>query len=381
MNTAVYSEHALREVSSRMLHAYLKENGWILVAGWADRAVVFSRDESGRPPRIVVPMTESFADYPERVLDALDALEDVEERPGIDVLDSIMAVAADRCRIAALEGGGPPSLHQTAHLHREAHSLLNAAARAAERPRAAYGGRSSSQVSRFLEQVRPVRQSNMKFELTLHSPVPPLIEQADIFGGGRPAPFERRVAKRLVDALGDINPLIAKAHANSDLSAFEQAIPHGISSNLLDAVARLSERGGQLGAGVGIQVSWATLRPDPAPAPPEFQFSRQAVEVLDAASAHLRAKEPDADQHLIADIVHLDSEYGESFDGQAVLMADFGNGPVALSTIFSEADRENVLKAFERGIFIEVDGDVVHRGRRRELVNPANVRLLGNGRT
>ena len=132
---------------------------------------------------------------------------------------------------------------------------------------------------------------------------------------------------------------------------------------------------------MGIQVAWALLRPEPDPPPPEFQFSRQAVDMLDEASRHLRAKEPDADQHLTADIVLLSSEYGESFDGQAVLMADLGGGPIALRTVFSEADKADVIEAFEHGILIEVDGDVVHKGRRRELRNPVNVRLLGNGRT
>lgn len=379
MTIATYGEQALREVSSVMLRTYLESNGWMQVGDWADRATVFSRDENGRPPRIIVPTTEAFADYSDRVLDAVETLEDVEERPGIDVLNSITAVSADQFRIAALGDGGPISLHQAAHLHGEANALLNAAARATERPRAAYGGRLSTQVSQFLERIRPVQHPSAKFELMLHSPVPRPIGQADIFDESRLLPFERRVAKRLVEALGSLNPLIVDMDENGNFSAFEQAIPRGISSNLLDAVARLAERGGQHGAGIGIRVDWAVLRPDPDPAPPEFQVSRQAVEVLDAASKHLRAKEPDADQHLTADIVHLSSEYGESFDGKAVLMADLGNGPIALQTVFNEADKVNVLEAFKRGIFIEVDGDVIHKGWRRELRNPANVRLLGNG--
>lgn len=379
MNMATYGERALREVSSVMLRAYLEANGWVHVADWADRAAVFSRDESGRPPRIVVPMTESFADYPDRVLDALETLEDVEERPGINILNSITAISADQFRIAALDGDGPISLHQAAHLHGEANALLNAAARSTERPRAAHGGRLSTQVAQFLERVRPVQLANAKFDLALQSPVPRAIGQADIFDGSRVVPFGRRVATRLVDALGSLNSLVVGAEAEGNLSVFEQAVPRGVSSNLLDAVARLAERGGQQGAGVGIQVAWALLRPEPGPPPPEFQFSRQAVDVLDEASRHLRAKEPDADQHLTADIVLLSSEYGESFDGQAVLMADLGGGPIALRTIFSEADKADVIEAFEHGILIEVDGDVVHKGRRRELRNPTNVRLLGNG--
>lgn len=381
MNMATYGERSLRDVSSVMLRAYLTANGWVHVADWADRAAVFSRDESGRPPRIVVPMTESFGDYPDRVLDALETLEDVEERPGISILNSVTAVSADQFRITALDGDGPISLHQTAHLHSEANALLNAAARSTERPRAAHGGRLSTQVSQFLEQIRPVQLSNAKFDLTLQSPVPRTIGQADIFDGNRVAPFGRRVAKRLVDALSGLNSLVIDAEAKGNLSVFEQAVPRGVSSNLLDAVARLAERSGRQGAGVGIQVAWALLRLEPGPPPPEFQFSRQAVDVLDEGSRHLRAKEPDADQHLTADIVLLSSEYGESFDGQAVLMADLGGGPIALRTVFNEADKADVIEAFEHGILIEVDGDVVHKGRRRELRNPVNVRLLGNGRT
>lgn len=380
MTVATYGERALHEVSSLMLRTYLESNGWTQVADWADRAAVFSRDESGRPPRIVVPMSETFADYPDRVLDALETLEDVEERPGINVLNSITAVSADQFRIAAIDGDGPISLHQTAHLHGAANALLNAAARSTERPRAAHGGRLSTQVSQFLERVRPVQLSNAKFALTLQSPVPRTIGQADTFDGSRVVPFGRRVAKRLVDALGGLNSLVVDAETKGNLSVFEQAVPHGVSSNLLDAVARLAERGGQQGTGVGIQVTWAALRPEPGPPPPEFRFSRQAVDVLDEASSHLRAKEPDADQHLTADIVLLSSEYGESFDGQAVLMADLGGGLIALRTTFSEIDKADVIEAFEHGILIEVDGDVVHTGRRRELLNPANVRLLGNGR-
>ena len=376
MTVATYGERALREVSSVMLRTYLESNGWTQVADWADRAAVFSRDESGRPPRIVVPMTETFADYPDRVLDALESLEDVEERPGIDVLNSITAIAADQFRIAAPNGEGPISLHQTAHLHREANALMNAAARSTEKPRAAYGGRLSDQVSKFLEGIRPIRSSNGGFEVTLLSAVPRSIGEADIF-----APFERRVAKQLVDALAGLNRLVVDADVNGKWEPFEQAVSLGVSSNLLDAVARLAERGGHYGAGIDIRVKWAALRPEPEIDTVEFQFSRQAVEVLDAAARHLRSQGPDPDQHLIADIVHLDAEYLGSFRGRAVIMADLGGKPTALYTVFSEADQDKVLKAFKDGIVIEVDGDVVHKGRCRELRKPANVRLLGNGRT
>ena len=375
MSVATYGERALQDVSSAMLRAYLTANGWAHVADWADRAAVFSRDESGRPPRIVVPMTESFADYPDRVLDAVESLEDVEERPGIDVLNSIAAVAADQFRIAALNGEGPLSLHQTAHLHGEASALLNAAARATERPRAAYGGRLSTQVSHFLERIRPVQSSSAKFELMLHSPVPRSIGQADIFDDDRIVPFERRVAKRLVDALGGLNPLIVDADASDDLSSFEQAIPRGISSNLLDAVARLAERGGQQGSGIGIRISWAALRPDPDPAPPEFQFSRQAVDVLDAASRHLRAKTPDIDRHVVADVVRLNREPDE-FDGHALLLADTEDRTIRIEATFIEADYPAVIKAFERRLPLAVDGILWHKGRTHRLEEPANVRVL-----
>ena len=376
MSVAAYGERALREVSSAMLRAYLTANGWIQVADWADRAAVYSQDESGAQPRIVVPVTEAFADYPDRVLDALEFLEQVEERPAFDILNSITAVAADRFRIAAPGAADPISLHEAAHLHQEANALLNAAARATAKPRAAYGGRLSSQVSQFLEGVRPVSPLSGRFEITLHSPVPRAMGQTDILNGSHTVPFERRVSKRLSEALACLSPLIADADAAGDVAAFEGAVPQGVSANLLEAVAHLAEQGGQHGAGIGIRVQWAALRPVPDPKPLEFQFSPQATAVLDAASQHLRAKVPDLDQHLIADVVHLSSEYGESFDGQAVLMANLGGGPVALRTIFSEADKAKVIDAFKHGSFIEVDGDVVSAGRRRELRNPHNVRLL-----
>lgn len=152
----------------------------------------------------------------------------------------LSAAGADVIRIRSVNGaaGESLSLRQSAGLLREVYNLLVAAARAAEKPRAAYRGRMNSDVAEYLDEVRLVPGYCEGYALTLHAPVPVSLEVRENFGGDL---FPRRATDTLARALAHTQAVIADQPIAGDaLELFAMAVQQGVNANLCDSVAALA---------------------------------------------------------------------------------------------------------------------------------------------
>ena len=116
-------------------------------------------------------------------------------------------------------------------------------------------------------------------------------------------PFPRRATLKLVEALEHSSMAVAGAIARDPLVSFRQAVAHGVSANLCDAVAELARKGN----GVEIGLSWADVRPRSAHQTPvpTFRFSHHSADILNEAARSFRRDEPSLDESLIAQVVRL----------------------------------------------------------------------------
>ena len=84
---------------------------------------------------------------------------------------------------------------------------------------------------------------------------------------------------------------------------FQAAVAPGVNAKLCDAVAALVRSG----HGIGVSISWATVRPAKA-SDGEFQFAESAADVFSEGAETLRQNSPFLDAHITGEIVGLDRQ-------------------------------------------------------------------------
>ena len=377
MNVQIRDRSALLSLSITSLRTYLHSRDWVNAGQWGQRpATVYAKECGGRTWEIIVPHRDTVGGYAAGMAEAVAVLAVVEERSQLDVFHDLAGTGADVIRLSSMNGAAkvPLSLRQSTEFLNDSYSLLAAAARSAERPRAAYRGPLSADVAEFLGHVRPLPGYCEGYELTLHSPVPMGLEtQLPLeFGDDFHAPFPRRATLKLAEALEHSTAAVAAAMTEDSLASFGRAVSHGVSSNLCDAVAELAREG----EGVEIGVAWAGVRPQsqhPSPAS-TFRFTRHSADILSEAARSFRLNEPFLDESVVAQVVRLERQ-PEEFDGRATLLYVSEGRPIRMQAEFDKEIYDTVIAAFHDREPIRLDGDIYRVGNLFELRNPRNLSL------
>ena len=355
------------------LRSYLDSTGWHIEGPWGQRpATIYSKEHGGRDWEILLPTRDTVADYAEAMAETVAVLATVEGRSQLDVFFDLKGTGADVIRMRSANGMAkePLSLRQSAALLNDAIGMVASAARAVEKPQATYRGPLSSDVAEYLDSVRPLRGHYQGYELTLHSPVPAGFETQGDMGDHFYAPFSRRATLKLADALTHSSEAISGAVNDDPLEQFRQAVSHGVSANLCDAVANLAKKG----EGIEIDLFWAPVRPATT-RDHRFQFSEHSADILTEAARSFRRNEPVLDESVIAQVVALARE-PQDFDGRATILYVQDGHPIRMHVNFEEASYTTVIRAFENRNPISLDGDIYRVGGSYELRNPRNLSLV-----
>ena len=370
MIVQIRDREALKSISIVSLRAYLSSRGWTDAGGWGERPItVFAKEHEGRTWEILVPHRDTIGGYTENMAESVAVLAQVEQRSQLDVYSDLSASGADVIRMRSANGmtKEPLSLRQSATLFNDAMSMITSAARAVERPQATYRGPLSSDVTEFLDNVRPLPGHHQGYELTLHSPVPAGFETQTDMGDDYFAPFPRRATLKLSEALTHSSEAICGAVIDDPLASFRQAVSHGVSANLCDALANLAKKG----EGIEIDLFWAPVRPSTI-GEHRFQFSEFSADILTEAASSFRRNEPQFDETVVAQVVALAREPRE-FDGRATILYVQDGRPIRLNVQFEELSYTTVIRAFENRNPISLDGDIYRTGSGYELRNPRNL--------
>ena len=371
MDVQIKDSEALRRVSPTILRAYLEAHGWVQEGKWRNRILVWSITQNEQVREILAPLREQSDAYAIRISEAMASLADIEERSQLDVYYDVIGAGADVIRLRSLNGVGQTgwTLGDSVDFLTRARDLVMAAARAAERPgQLAYRGRASGEVTDYVRGVRPLPGYETGPELTLHSQVPAGYGVQLDMGDPVRAPFPRRATIALNTGLYEAVRKAEAVVSGEDITdAFGETAPQTVSANMCEAVAALAHRG----HGVGVSLSWAGVRPADAP-DSDFVFAESTADVLTEGDTLLRQNSPFPDAHVTGEIVRLDRQSREEFDGQATVLYQLDERPVALHVQFAISDRDEVLRAFRDGIEIRLDGDIYREGRQYVLREPRN---------
>ena len=368
---------ALSSLSVVSLRFYLNSHGWNNEGPWGKRpATIYTKEHGGRSWEVLVPARDTIADYAENMAEAISILAIVEERSQLDVFYDLMGVGSDIIHMRPVNGLAKESLslRQSTSLLSGAYNMLAAAARAVEKPQATYRGSISSEVTEYLDNVRPVHRFpegyTEGYTLTLHSPVPAGFGRQLDLGDAFYTPFPRRATRRLGQALEHTSAAIAEAVAGDTLEPFEGVVQYGVSANLCDSVAELAKKG----KGIEIDLVWAEVRPSTISVP-NYRFSEDSAEVLTEAAKSFRRNEPSYDEPVVAQVVRLERGTDES-DGKAIIVSSRDGHLIRMRVEFHESVYDTVMNAFRDQAFISLDGDIYAVGGGYELRNPRNLSVM-----
>ena len=373
MIVQIRDRDALSSISIVSLRAYLNSRGWTDTGIWGERRItVFAKEHEGRTWEVLVPHRDTIGGYAENMAESVAVLAAVEERSELDVFYDIAATGADVIQVRSVNGKARESLsiRQSAAMLNDAYRMLEAGARAAEKPRAIYRGKLSADVAEYLDSVHPLPGYAQGYALTLHSPVPVEFERQEDLGDDFHPPFSRLVTIKLAQGLRHSSEALERVVSNDTLEPFRVGVDSGVSANLCDSLAELAKQGN----GIAIDLTWAGVRPSNVP-DSSFRFSTASADILMEAGKSLRRREPSYDERIVGLVVRLEKGPLE-FDGMATIASVWDGRLTRMSVEFQQEAYEVVISAFRDQTEVSLDGDVHLLGRDYELRNPRNLSLV-----
>jgi len=367
------------------LAMFLRAHEWT-VRERSSGAIRWTKTVDGEEFEVLQPVESSIRDYAARVRDLLDVVAVAEDRSELDVLHDISSISMDVHTVRTFPPDTSPGmigLDDGVQAFESVRSLVIAAAYSVstERPRAVQPARKSAEVLRFLREVRIGPPSEGSFLLSARTPVPPrlsatqptLFEEAQIDAVEPSEPFERRVSLRLYDAVraahGAANDALAGPNG---LDGFTDSVPAGVSANLCEALVGL---GGEAGHPFELSLRLAPSRPLQGRRFEPVRFRRDHLPVLASAAQELRERVPEEGAVVAGNVVRL---HREGAGGGEISIAGTVEGDDRLRRVWmnlGDDDYVAATRAHQEMLAVSVRGDLVRRGTRLYLTNPAAFRV------
>ncbi|MCB9762213.1 MAG: hypothetical protein H6739_20605 [Alphaproteobacteria bacterium] len=366
----------LRAVEPRQVAAWLRTRGWTLVTPDPERVAVYEKPTGDEGPFVVeLPLDPSFRDYTRRMGEVLQVLVAASGQPATWVLTELRASTFDVVRLRATGpgvGAGLVPVELGTRLFSLTRELLLAAACAAHETRPVYRTRKPAEAVEFLRRVKLAAPEAGSFIVTVHAPVPPVL-QTTLADETEEPPFERRSTLMLARSASAAREAAQRAGLGEGADPFVNGTAQGISANLLEALSGFVD--GQDATGLDLSFAWASSRPAPAGTPTALHLGSDLAPILQEGARVLRARAPRPDFELEGIVVRLDSEAPDA-GGQVVVTGQIDGQPRKVKVPMGPEDYALALRAHEGQQFLRCEGELVRQGRRYHLERVRHVTLL-----
>ena len=349
MKVNIRDADALRAVTPAALAAYARAAGWSAQERYGEHSDVYVAEGL---PDIIIPRTDRLGDYASTVAEMIDVFAQVADQDELTIYRSLVTADRDVVRVRVGESDdGSVSLDAGANLIGGAQDMLASAARSLRDRRSVYHGRMDREAEDLLKRVRLGQTDQGSFVVTLLTPVvsrqvPMLVPDPE----DRNAPIERRMTRRLVEALRAAREMVERTNAG-DEGTFDESVACGVSANLCEALVRIIQPFPTLDVGV----SWARTRSTAGP-DALVRFGHADAPLLKEAARSLREHAPQPDVRLTGFVRLLKRDQAD-IDGTIGLAANVdGRQQSVVATLYRE-DYERAVQAH-------------HAGQRWRLLNP-----------
>ena len=371
MKARIIDGAALRAVSPQSLRAYAQAEGWTATEAYGDHSQVFVKPGAGEA---IIPGTTALGDYASVVAQLIAVFARAETRDELQVYRDLSVADRDvvRVRSPQADDAGSVLIEAGVDLVVYSRDLVLSAACSAWSPRATYRAGKIKQADDYMSRVRLGQTEHGSFVVTLLAPVPPSLEpQGALWPDEADEPYERRVTRRLASGLDAAAAAIEKQNlGGAGISVFEDAVQRGVSANLCEAAAYLSEQG----AGVEVSITWARTRPTPR-ARWVRSFTRAEGEMLAEVARIFHEKQPRPDEQVEGVVVKLAREKGEA-EGRVTLRARIDDQWTSVQTTLQPDLYELANQAHVARAPVVISGTLERVKQRWHLTSPTSLRRV-----
>lgn len=366
---------ALAELAPREVANYLTGSGW-RPQEELGRATLWELTDDGERYEALVPRDPGVRDYVVRMLQLLQILAAVENRPNSQILRDLTRADADIQYVQTHPRTPPgtiPVSDAAAALEGVRELMIAGAYGVVSPPSLVLPRRKARQVEDFprLARVGPSMEGSYIISVEI-----PLDTEEALFPAA--PPFGRRVLLRLYDTIRTAYDAANEALEISELSPFSERVGEGISTNLCRALARFG--GEQQDRPFEVRFSWAATLPTGVATPP-VRFTEHMVTVLAQAEEDLGERSMTERSVVVRGMVWRTERIRPTDPGWVVVRgtATTRDRRLHRRLVWIQLDPDEfsvALQASDRGLTVEADGVLVRTGQRTELRRPGRLRIV-----
>jgi len=253
--------------------------------------------------------------------------------------------------------------------------MMLAAACAALEKRAFFAKRKAQQAMEYLGHVRMGQTERGSFVMTILSSVSPELRpaQGELLPLDPPEPYERQVTRTLMEAISAAEAAAQRAAVRGDMEPFHEAIHHGVSANLCEALVGLADVSPE--QGLDIQISWSRTRPLASHVPQSVQFDRDSMAIIAEAARRFRETAPIEDFEVEGFITRL-VRGPNVVEGDITVSAPVEGKMRSIVVGLGPDTYSEAVRAHDDRRTIRCVGDLAKEGRQYRLRNPRHFSVI-----
>lgn len=374
MRTSIRDIETLGAVRPLEMVAYLRAKGW-QQAQKLERGAFWETEVNGQSLEILLPLDAKVRDFPYRIAEVLQTLEEAEGRSQLEIIEDVSTTCADviRPRLPGAEHTGEISIERGRLVYDQARNLMLAAACAAVEKRPLFAKRKPEQAMQFLEQARFGLPKRGSYILKIISPVSPKLAGTDLFGDElAEEPFGRKAVKVLAQALHALEKASQEVAVTGKIEPMKAAVAMGVSANLCEAIVGLNEGSGE--KGVEFSFSWAPLRGAPPDVVSQIAISPDSIPIIGETARIFRETETVQSSEVLG-VVNKLQHQGENH-GKVTIAGAADGVPRTITLELAGPDHSLAVRSYEERIPLSCVGELTREGHSWVLKNPREVQLL-----
>ncbi|WP_404784052.1 hypothetical protein [Altericista sp. CCNU0014] len=372
MKAFIQDSETLRSLDPNQILVYLQEKGWEQDDYIEDKASMWTLKENGSEiAEILLPAHSRFRDFPLRISEILETLEEVEKRSQIEIFNNLVNSLSDVIRIKLNHQefhNGTVPLNNGYNLIRYAREMMLSAACSTVDSRRHFEKKKPSEANEYLRKARFGQTEKGSFILTIISPI-----SSEVIGHFSGDPFERKVIKTLFNSL----ELAKEAAQSIDVSRIDFELPsnyieEGISSNLCDALVGIYQSGKREDIHIKLDSSPAISMPDSIST--SINFPSKLMPAIHRIGKRLKANIT-PDFQVIGEVIKLERQNREQ-TGQVTLFGNLGKQIKKIKVQLSDEDYAIAAKAHQDRVFVSCFGSLIKEGQIYSLTNPKDFSIV-----
>lgn len=374
----IFSQNELKKINPVDLISYLKAKDWVQKKSFYNSSSLWTnKNKNNTDFEVLAPLETNFIDYSLRIGEALEVLEDFENRPAGSIYQNLLNSSEDVIRIRAHSSktfNGTLPLNDSVNLLAASRDLITAAACSTLSPKAHYPSRKPDKVVEFMDKVQFDHTEKGSFIITISTKIPPKLRVKEVEEKNNiiEEPFERRVMINLLQALEACRVASKEALVTNNINPFDAAIEKGVSANLCNAIVGISNSCGN--EHLDVSVDWSLGRPVSNFALKKVEFNKEYLPFIGEAARTFKETKPIEEFELRGVVIRLASEDRKK-SGEVTVFGLLEDQLRKVNIKLEKSLYDIAIQAHQKAIPISCVGELKKQGNIFSLTNPKNFQL------